>query len=103
MFRTILSYIALLVKLGVQHLFTTHGTHTFTVCTRMTIFGILMYLLLADYAFIISIRSPSLFLGEELVLIDLAAAALAGVAGPFFPLIRHYHLPQFLLTLLADH
>lgn len=96
-------HIALFINLGVQYLLAAHRTNPFCVCTGVTVLGILMHLLLANNALCISIRSPPGLLGEELVLVDLAAAALGGVAGPFLPLVRHYHLRQLLLTLLAHH
>lgn len=42
-------------------------------------------------------RLPIL-LGQEFVLVDLAAAALVGVAGAFLPLVRNDHLPELLLA-----
>lgn len=62
----------------------------------MAVFTVLVHLLLTDYAFGISIRSPPALLGEELILVDLAAAALEGVAGALLPLVRDDHFPQFI-------
>lgn len=69
----------------------------------MTVLGILVYLLLANDAFGCPIRSPSVLLGEELVLVDFATTAFGSVAGSFLPLVRHYHLRKLLLTLVAHH
>lgn len=42
-------------------------------------------------------NGPAL-LGEELILVDLAAAALEGVAGALLPLVRDDHFPQLILA-----
>uniref|UniRef100_A0A2P2ISB2 Uncharacterized protein n=1 Tax=Rhizophora mucronata TaxID=61149 RepID=A0A2P2ISB2_RHIMU len=85
-------HIALLVKLGVKYLFPAHCTNSFAISTCMTVLCILVHLLLAYHALCIPIRSPSVLFREKLVLVDLPATALVGVAGTVLPLIGNYYL-----------
>lgn len=51
--------IALFIKLGVKNLLSAHSTNSFGISTGVTVLAILMYLLLANHALGISIRTPS--------------------------------------------
>nr|AFK34262.1 unknown [Lotus japonicus]AFK41586.1 unknown [Lotus japonicus] len=85
-------HIALFVKLGVKNLLATHCTNSFSVSTGVAVLAILVHLLLTNKALSFSVRGPSVLLGEELVLVDLAATTLSSIAGTFFPLVWYYHL-----------
>uniref|UniRef100_A0A6M2F7T2 Uncharacterized protein n=1 Tax=Populus davidiana TaxID=266767 RepID=A0A6M2F7T2_9ROSI len=84
--------IALFIKLGVKYLLSAHSTNSFGISTGVTVLAILMYLLLANHALGISIRTPSFFLGKEFILVDFPSTAFGGVASSFLPLIRNDHL-----------